>query len=51
MVSVAMVSSAMASIAMASIACLLARPAQLRLASGLSHHGYLVSIGHSKCRS
>ena len=55
-VSIAVVSTAMASVAKASIAmvsavmvsmaCLLAHPAQLRLARGLGHHSHLVGTAH-----
>ena len=49
--SIAMVSTGMVSTAMVSIACLLAHPAQLRLARGLGHHSHLVGTAHKSKHS
>ena len=51
MVSIAKASIAMVSIATVSIACLLAHPAQLRLARGLGHHSHLVGTAHKSKHS
>ena len=49
--SLAKASIAMVSAVMVSMACLLAHPAQLRLARGLGHHSHLVGTAHKSKHS